>query len=761
MSTIESKFNGYPKVTDWNKVYFLLQQANSPGFNSATKKEIVNELFGDAAIQGADYEDLPISTSSAVVPLPIPEADLKYGFLTNGKFSQPNGPTLEYTSTQMGLTLFDGIKWVKKFTLNLPKGEDGKSIEDWSAKNFTSGSQVYYNTKIYKANADTIASDIPGTSSKWTEKVGSVALDVIGGAASYDKLKIIEDNKALPIVYLGSNSIFSVPGYVATSGNFAVDGSEKRTDYIRVFKGDKVTARCKTGIYAIRFYNLYKEAKGGTKDGTVVGASLMEAVFNVTEDGFIITSNYINAQIPSADSVWLKIETSRFLEKNEKGKVEGVALFDDVEKLLSKNMFGERSVGTDFQIFSVTGSYVQPTKVLSEGLAANFKRTGFRRGLKGQTVRVRTSISTCCIPVYDDNFVLMPDTLVTGQSSWQTPEGGQTLQIGEITLSQDSWILVSHTLGGTVAEKYIYFEINNGIVQSKSQTDTKGGAASHERVAKLEDTSTRIDKSFRTTYRYPSKASSGAVCFIDDDGAKAFYDYLLPYMIGKGLPIGTAIVPNWIKPHRYIYETAGIFIPIMTMTEVADVAYKVRSTNMVEILCHTWNHEYFNNSRSELHLRQDIEQCMSWFGRYFKIQPRGIVYPSGRRDNFSMRIASGSFDYGFNTDGTAVVAKRVNRIGTLKNHDINRIDFGTSSSAVDIIKAAITDAKATGGLVVITTHWKGYNQYATDQADWEALCDWIIASGITPMLPSDAFATFGNTMESDNGKFMDANLVLH
>ncbi|GEM_PF-6630232 len=120
MSTIESKFNGYSKVTDWNKVYFLMQQANSEGFNSATKKEVVQELFGDAAIQGADYYDLPVATSSAVVPLPIPTVPNKFGFLANGKYSQPTGGNLEYSATQWGLTLFDGNKWIKKFTLDLP-----------------------------------------------------------------------------------------------------------------------------------------------------------------------------------------------------------------------------------------------------------------------------------------------------------------------------------------------------------------------------------------------------------------------------------------------------------------------------------------------------------------------------------------------------------------------------------------------------------------------------------------------------------------
>lgn len=120
MSTIESKFNGYPAVTDWDKAIFLLQQVNSEGFNGATSKEIVERLFGDIAIQGADFYDLPIATSSATVALPIPTVPNKFGFLANGKYSQPVGGTLEYASTQWGLAHFDGTKWIKKFTLDLP-----------------------------------------------------------------------------------------------------------------------------------------------------------------------------------------------------------------------------------------------------------------------------------------------------------------------------------------------------------------------------------------------------------------------------------------------------------------------------------------------------------------------------------------------------------------------------------------------------------------------------------------------------------------
>jgi hypothetical protein len=144
MSTIESKFNGYPAVTDWDKAIFLLQQANSVGFNGATKKEIAQVLFGDVAIQGADYEDLPVATSSAPVALPIPEVDLKYGFLANGTFSQPNGPNLVYTGKQWGLVLFSEGKWTKKFTLDLPQAAGTNQIVE-------GGTEVVNQDGVFKA----------------------------------------------------------------------------------------------------------------------------------------------------------------------------------------------------------------------------------------------------------------------------------------------------------------------------------------------------------------------------------------------------------------------------------------------------------------------------------------------------------------------------------------------------------------------------------------------------------------------------------
>ena len=117
---LEPTINGLPPVTDWQKVFLALQQANETFLRGATLPEFGKQIIGDVEIQGADYYDLPVATSSTPVALPIPTVSNKFGFLANGKYSQPTGGTLEYSATQWGLALFDGTKWVKKFTLDLP-----------------------------------------------------------------------------------------------------------------------------------------------------------------------------------------------------------------------------------------------------------------------------------------------------------------------------------------------------------------------------------------------------------------------------------------------------------------------------------------------------------------------------------------------------------------------------------------------------------------------------------------------------------------
>jgi len=75
---------------------------------------------------------------------------------------------------KLNFASFDGTTW-SLIAVDMPKGADGKTIEDWSAKDFPIGSSVYYNGKIYY-NATTAAAstDVPGVSSNWVAKLEGI-----------------------------------------------------------------------------------------------------------------------------------------------------------------------------------------------------------------------------------------------------------------------------------------------------------------------------------------------------------------------------------------------------------------------------------------------------------------------------------------------------------------------------------------------------------------------------------------------------------
>ncbi|NJI75821.1 hypothetical protein HCX49_21730 [Sphingobacterium kitahiroshimense] len=164
MTLLDPNFNGLPPVTDWEKVFIALQQANEKVFRGASAKEFGKQVIGDVAIQGADFEDLPIATSSAPVVLPIPQAEMKFGFLANGRYTQPNGPDLEYSTTQWGLTLFDGVRWIKKFTLDLP--DNSANAPDWSLGLYKKNDIVTNASKIWIALENT-SQEPKATSTQW------------------------------------------------------------------------------------------------------------------------------------------------------------------------------------------------------------------------------------------------------------------------------------------------------------------------------------------------------------------------------------------------------------------------------------------------------------------------------------------------------------------------------------------------------------------------------------------------------------------
>jgi hypothetical protein len=76
------------------------------------------------------------------------------------------------TAGKINDAYFDGATW-KLIAVEVPKAADGKTIESWTAKSYVVGSQVFYNGKIFEANANAIAADIPEVSNVWIEKLDS------------------------------------------------------------------------------------------------------------------------------------------------------------------------------------------------------------------------------------------------------------------------------------------------------------------------------------------------------------------------------------------------------------------------------------------------------------------------------------------------------------------------------------------------------------------------------------------------------------
>ncbi|WP_282635773.1 hypothetical protein [Sphingobacterium thalpophilum] len=190
---LEPTINGLPPVTDWQKVFLALQQANEAFLRGATLPELGKQIIGDVQIQGADFVDLPVAEDSTPVALPIPETGNKFGFLANGKFSQPTGGTLEYSSTQWGLTLFDGEKWVKKFTLKMPEQK----------------------------------------------------LDIVGGALSYDR-GVLLNSKIIPLSY-SENKFDSkgiIKGYLDENSNWVDSPDYHMSDFLPV-KANSFYTLCK------------------------------------------------------------------------------------------------------------------------------------------------------------------------------------------------------------------------------------------------------------------------------------------------------------------------------------------------------------------------------------------------------------------------------------------------------------------------------------------------------------------------------------
>ena len=172
-------------------------------------------------------------------------------------------------------------------------------IETWSAKSYTQGSQTIKDDKIWEANADTLAVDIPGTSLKWVEVFsGSIDLDVSGGALSFDTFVNNSKNDETIENLIFSSSTYKIGStYNPLTGTEVVGSNVANSGYIPIKKGDIIK------IYA------YSSATSGTANNglitdtkkvriknltsTISGAGkIIEFNYTAEQDGFIVANTY-------------------------------------------------------------------------------------------------------------------------------------------------------------------------------------------------------------------------------------------------------------------------------------------------------------------------------------------------------------------------------------------------------------------------------------------------------------------------------------
>ncbi|WP_312363903.1 M14 family metallopeptidase [Sphingobacterium sp.] len=291
---LEPNINGLPPITDWQKVFLVLQQANEAFLRGATLPELGKQIIGDVQIQGADFVDLPVAEDSTPVALPIPETGNKFGFLADGKFTQPTGGTLEYSATQWGLTLFDGDKWVKKFTLELPKTKGG-AVSIGSPSTFVfdfDNSVVKTRGAILKVDNESI------TRGNTTEEISFLNLPEDSVLITYDKvnnlIKLVGAGSSTDtsnLYYLGvirkSLRVLEFNGLYTISDNIGINYTQKDVHPTVVSLGSASTVNVKFSTNEVVLNNAVF-----LKDGVKLTAN---AVVNIAkiDDATPITANTV------------------------------------------------------------------------------------------------------------------------------------------------------------------------------------------------------------------------------------------------------------------------------------------------------------------------------------------------------------------------------------------------------------------------------------------------------------------------------------
>jgi hypothetical protein len=141
----------------------------------------VNFKIGDGTKAFADLPywieyaaNLVINTVAPGGTLSAPAQAGKITFLQPGTYNQPTGGgTLTVPANTIGIAFWNGTTWsLTNFTISA-----AANLPTWTAIVWASGVQVFYNGQIYKSNASTLSTDVPGVSTKWNAQIDKLTVN--------------------------------------------------------------------------------------------------------------------------------------------------------------------------------------------------------------------------------------------------------------------------------------------------------------------------------------------------------------------------------------------------------------------------------------------------------------------------------------------------------------------------------------------------------------------------------------------------------
>lgn len=193
-------------------------------------------------------------------------------------------------------------------------GVNGKTTEAWTAKAFVSGSNVYYGGAIWESNADTLATDVPGTSAKWVARVKPATNFNIAPEFNVAPIERPSSLAALQTadgvsINTWNGYIFEFPvslgKYIATPLNVWINGRLTGTGMVRIrtYLGASVVATQDVSVSDFNGNKFIGVLPAGNYDKIYIYFGTVSTTDFYVKDVYVGTADFTDSKRVSEDAV--------------------------------------------------------------------------------------------------------------------------------------------------------------------------------------------------------------------------------------------------------------------------------------------------------------------------------------------------------------------------------------------------------------------------------------------------------------------------